>query len=299
MALSLFSLVALCAALVLIAVLLFGAGRRSLATWGLLAGLSACLLVELGDLAALGWPVDWLQWKRLTLLGESLVPSCWLFYAAAFGRDRWRALPSLALGLVLAGLALPLLALLLPLNSVYFSPDFADERILFLGTTGYWFYLALLTMLVPPLVQLERILGALGDSDRWQVKFELVGAGAVLAGLFIYSGQGLLYRSLDMNLLPVRSLGLGLGGVLMLYSRLRRGGGGQAQALPTGSLRLAGDPGGRTLSCWPRSGRRGDALSRAASAAGLCLGPGTVGRNRAGAAVFGRGDPAADSGLFA
>lgn len=223
MGLSLFSILALLVVLAFAGVLLAGAGRRRLATWGLLAGLAACLLVELGDLAALTWPAEWLRWKRLTLLGEGLVPSCWLFYAAAFGRDRWRDVPALSLGLLLAGLLLPLTAALLPLAQVYYSPDFADERVLFLGTSGYWFYLALLALLVPPLVQLERTLGALADADRWQVKFELVGAGAVLAGLFIYSGQGLLYRSLDMNLLPVRSLGLGVGVALMLYSRLRRG----------------------------------------------------------------------------
>lgn len=223
MGLSLFSILALFAALALAGVLLAGSGRRRLATWGLLAGLAACMLVELGDLAALSWPAEWLRWKRLTLVGEGLVPSCWLFYAAAFGRSGWRELPPLSRGLLLAGLLLPLTAALLPLAQVYYSPDFADERVLFVGTAGYWYYLALMALLVPPLVQLERTLGALGNTDRWQVKFELVGAGAVLAALFIYSGQGLLYRSLDMNLLPVRSLGLGLGVGLILYSRLRRG----------------------------------------------------------------------------
>lgn len=223
MGLALFSILALLVVLALACVLLAGGGRRRLATWGLLAGLAACLLVESGDLAALTWPAEWLSWKRLTLVGEGLVPSCWLFYAAAFGRSGWRDIPPLSRGLLLVGLLLSLTAALLPLGQVYYSPDFAEERVLFLGTSGYWFYLALLALLVPPLVQLERTLGALGDSDRWQVKFELVGAGAVLAGLFIYSGQGLLYRSLDMNLLPVRSLGLGVGVALMLYSRLRRG----------------------------------------------------------------------------
>lgn len=223
MGLSLFSILALLAVLALAAVLLSSPGRRRLATLALLAGLSAGSLMELGDLAALAWPAELLPWKRLTLLGEALVPSCWLLYAAAFGRAGWRELPLIARGLVLFGLLLPLGALLLPPDQVYYSPDFAEERVLFLGSLGYWFYIALLALLVPPLVQLERTLGALEDSDRWRVKFELVGAGAVLAGLFIYSGQGLLYRSLDMNLLPVRSLGLGCGTLLMLYSRLRRG----------------------------------------------------------------------------
>lgn len=223
MGLFLFSILALLASLVLVAVLLAGAGRRRLATWGLLAGLGVCLLVELADLAALTWPSEWLRWKRLTLLGESLLPSVWLFYAAAFGRSGWRQLPLLARGLLLAALGLPLAALLLPLSQVYYSPDFIDERVLFLGNAGYWFYLALLALLVLPLVQLERTLGALENSDRWLVKFELVGAGAILTGLFIYSGQGLLFRSLEMDLMPVRSLGLGLGAALILYSRLSRG----------------------------------------------------------------------------
>lgn len=224
MALILFSILALLPVLALAGTLLAGDARRRLATWGLLAGLAACLLLELADMAALGWPGEWQSWKRLSLLGEGLVPVCWLLYAAAFGRGGWRELPLLSRALLGAGLLLPLAALSLPLSQVFFSPDFADEQVLFLGGPGYWFYLALLALLVAPLVQLERTLGSLGDSERWQVKFELVGAGAVLTGLFIYAGQGLLYRSLDMNLLPVRSLGLGCGAALMLYSRLRRGG---------------------------------------------------------------------------
>lgn len=47
----------------------------------------------------------------------------------------------------------------------------------------------------------------------------------LLTGLFIYAGEGLLSRSLDMNLLPVRSLGRGSGAALKPYSRLRRGAG--------------------------------------------------------------------------
>ncbi len=224
MSVVLFSILAVGPALMLLAVLGLGADRRRLATLGGMLGVLVCLLVELADLGAWVWPDHWPAWKRLTLLGESLIPFGWMLYAAAFGRAGWRDTSFWARVALGTGLLLVPAAGWLPLPEVFFSPDFDEERMLFLGRSGFWFYLVLLLLLVPPLVQLERTLGRLADSDRWRVKFELVGAGVILAGFFIYSGQGLLYRSLDMNLLPVRSVGLLCGASLMVYSRLRRGG---------------------------------------------------------------------------
>ena len=59
----------------------------------------------------------------------------------------------------------------------------------------------------------------------YYVKFEFVGIGAVLVSSLLYYSQALLYRSLDMSLVPLRSVGLLTGCVLILFSRVRRGGG--------------------------------------------------------------------------
>ncbi|OQY21081.1 MAG: hypothetical protein B6I37_09305 [Desulfobacteraceae bacterium 4572_35.2] len=70
---------------------------------------------------------------------------------------------------------------------------------------------------------MEQTLISLSRPDRWRVKFEVLGVGVLLVVLVIYYSQSLLYRSLDMNLVPVRSLSLVLAVSLMAFSRFYRG----------------------------------------------------------------------------
>lgn len=197
--------------------------RRNIAVFAQSAGLVGCMGLELADLGALFHPEQLVQWKFYALVAEAFLPACWLLFALTFARKGgWRgiALPSRLV--LLASCAFPLV-LLVPLSSIYYSPDFVAERILFLGRDGYIFYVALMIALVVALFYLEQTIRSLPRAERWRVKFEIIGVGVILTMLVIYYSQALLYRSLDMNLMPVRSLSLIAGITLMIFSRLRRG----------------------------------------------------------------------------
>jgi len=203
---------------------LFAHRPRRLSSFVLAAGLLACVVLEFCDLRALLDPTGLAFWKRGALLAESCLPGFWLLFALVFSRSGgWREMSWLSRLLLFSTLAFPLAALLLPPTTIFYSPDFADEKMLFLGSAGYFFYVALMAFLVVALAQLERTLVALPRPDRWRIKFEVMGASVLLAVLVVYYSQALLYRSLDMNLLPVRSFSLALGVGLMAFSRLRRG----------------------------------------------------------------------------
>jgi hypothetical protein len=55
------------------------------------------------------------------------------------------------------------------------------------------------------------------------VKFEVIGAGILLTMYLVYFSQGLLHRSLDMSLLPARSISLMAAIAFMAFSHFRRG----------------------------------------------------------------------------
>jgi putative PEP-CTERM system histidine kinase len=110
-------------------------------------------------------------------------------------------------------------------QKLIFSPDFAEEKILFLGEWGFFFYLGIMVYLTLSLIMLERTLMSLSQHERWSVKFEIIGMGILLASSLIFYSQSLLYRSLDMNLLLTRSLALLIAVGLTIYSRVKRGGG--------------------------------------------------------------------------
>jgi putative PEP-CTERM system histidine kinase len=198
--------------------------RRRLSVFALVGGLLACVVLEFCDFQALIRPDELAIWKQAALAAEGVLPFFWLLFALTFSREGgWRGISLPAMILLAATLAFPFAVFRLSLPEVFYSPDFVDEKLLFLGAGGYFFYVALMTFLVVAMFHLERTLVALPRPDRWRVKFEVIGAGVLLAVLVVYYSQALLYRSIDMNLMPVRSLSLVLAIVLMVVSRCRRG----------------------------------------------------------------------------
>lgn len=192
--------------------------------------LSAALLsaaaLELFDLLTFLYPDNLFFWKKFALAVESSLPPVWLWFTLTYARQNELRSISLLQRLLLA--ASPLFAvsvLLLPVTSFFYSPDFSSERVLYLGNAGFIFYLLLLIYLIIPLINLEMTLTSATQTSRLKIKFELLGAGALLAVMVFYYSQGLLFRTINMNLVPVRTVLLIVAVAMMAYSRLRRGNG--------------------------------------------------------------------------
>jgi putative PEP-CTERM system histidine kinase len=192
--------------------------------WSLALAMAVAVAIEVCDLMAMLRVEDLLFWKKGTLIAESLLPSFWLLFALTFAREgRLRDSSPAPLLLLAASPAFLLAVLFIPLDQFIYSPDFGDEKLLFLGRPGYYFSIGVLLYLTYILVQLERTLAATPPHARWRGKFELIGAGTLLVACLVYYSQGLLHRTIDMSLLPARSLALSAAVVLMAWSRLRRG----------------------------------------------------------------------------
>ncbi|MDH4100853.1 MAG: PEP-CTERM system histidine kinase PrsK [Nitrospirota bacterium] len=200
--------------------------ERYLSDYFLVALFVAAGVLELCDLMSLSAPLEALFWKRLVMIGESLLPSLGLVYSLTHGRDlSVRSVPLLQKGMVLVALLFPIAVLAAPIDRFFYSPDFGVERILFLGNVGFAFYIALLVSVIVALYNLESTYLSAPLASRWKIKFETIGAGFFFVVLIFYYSKGLLYRTIDMNLLPVRSLALLLGALLIIYSKLARGSG--------------------------------------------------------------------------
>lgn len=206
------------------AVLLLWRGRSSLDLFALVGVLLACATLEIFDGLTLLHPEFLSGLKRGSLVAEGSLPLLWGLFSLTFYRQGGLSEASRVSRWILFLSPLFLFfATFLPFDAFYYSPDFAEERSLFLGRLGYYFYLGLLLYLIFALVQLEMTYRSLARIYRWRAKFEMVGVGSLLAIMVVYYSQGLLYRSIDMSLMPVRSLALAAAVMLMAYSRLRRG----------------------------------------------------------------------------
>lgn len=183
-------------------------------------------------LAALSWvetrvlaqPGDLLAWYRLMLPLEMGLIFCFYYYTKTIFRDNseihkgpgfWISV-LLALGLFGYGVSLPSELLI-------FSPDFADEGIIYLTNSGFGVYLVLMLYLVFGLVQLERTLAGLHQLQRWSIKLEVIASGLLLVSFALYFSHSLLYRSLNLNYLGGRSALLLIAVGLFCYARLAHG----------------------------------------------------------------------------
>jgi putative PEP-CTERM system histidine kinase len=198
---------------------------RSRAGLFLFAALTITALLELFDLLSLTYPAEAFFWKECALFIESLLPPFWILCSLTFARQSgpWKiSLPSKAI--IASTFLYPVLPRIIPLSDFFYAPDFPGERLLFLGNAGLYFYIAIMVCLVIALVNFEVTLANASPDALWKIKFEIIGLGTILTVLTFYYSQALLYRSLNMNYLSLRSFLYLVAAVLMAYPlTFRRG----------------------------------------------------------------------------
>ena len=159
----------------------------------------------------------------LLLFSQYLLGPAWLLFSLSYGRDlRWNLVSNLDKLLTLFAL-LPLLFIVpLPASSFFFVADFRAEPLLFLEPGAFFFYLHLALVLLLSAGNLESTLRGSQHSDRWRLKLAFLGAGVIIISLTLFYSQCLLVRALNMQYLPLRSLGILAGALLLCFAEWRR-----------------------------------------------------------------------------
>ncbi len=193
------------------------------------AGLSAvcvlCALIEAADSLSLRLTANSSAYFVSGLALQSLLPATLLFCSLTLHRQSpLRSLSPFWWGILLLTVLFPLSVILYAPDSFFFAPDIGSEKMLFLGRLGYWFYTGIMLTSIVALMNLEAVFVRVVGKDLWRTKFEFIGIFCILAFLVFYYSQGLLYRTVNMNLLGVRSAVLILSSLSIGYSRLFRGG---------------------------------------------------------------------------
>lgn len=213
-----------------ITTLIIGAGyaisqERSRPGLFLFAALTITALLELFDLLSITFPPHAFFWKGYAVVTESLLAPSWILCSLTFARrcDARKTKIMLWAGIV-SFAAVTVFSRFMPLNTYFYAPDFPEERILFLDNPGFILYIALMSLLVVALVNFEITLANASPDALWKIKFELIGLSTIVTVQVFYYSQALLYRSLSMNYLPVRSFLYLVAAALIAYSlACRRG----------------------------------------------------------------------------
>ncbi len=175
------------------------------------------------DLQSLQHPEQLFLWRKYGLFFEAItVLSCYFHTKTAF-RDNSEIYKGYGFWISVAvTLFLLVYIIVSPIQNLLFSPDFVEEKIIFLTESGFVVYLLLMIFLVFGLVQLERTLAGLHQTERWGIKLKVLSAGMVLAIFALYFSHSLLYRSINMNYLGIRSVAVLIAIILFCYSHMGR-----------------------------------------------------------------------------
>ncbi len=164
-----------------------------------------------------------LYWQRLRLLAASCFPFFWLLFAVTFARAdpgrfvrRWKYALAASLlapiGITVAGWDS------LVIRTPYPTPSWLIP----VGSAGYWLHVVLLLGTVAILMNLESTLRASSGSIRWQIKFTVLGLGALFGVELFLSSQVLLYSAIQTTLIPFGSAALLLASGFIGFSFLWR-----------------------------------------------------------------------------
>jgi putative PEP-CTERM system histidine kinase len=195
--------------------------HRTVSRWAFAAGMlllaaeSAMIGLEAGGSITSASPLEWQRW-RLTVL--SLVPGVWIIFSLSYARGdvaklfaRWRWL--------LAGIVLAPLALALGLRAQLLTRfEEGNEWFLRLGGPGVVLHAFLLVGSVFVLMNLERTYRGSVGTQRWRIKFMLMGAGILFVVRVYTSSQSLLFRGVDPLVESINSGALLLAGLLFVRS---------------------------------------------------------------------------------
>lgn len=180
--------------------------------------------IEITDQALMSNSFDLFAVNKSVLLLESLLPASLLFFSLTYYRlNPLKSMSPWWCVIMVFSASFPISLFIFPLGDFFYAPDFLTEKMLFLGTAGYWFYLSIMVYCIMAIMNLETVFSMISGVDRWKIRFEFIGMCSILAVLIFYYSHSLLYRTINMNLIPIRSWVFLIGSLLVGYSRLMRG----------------------------------------------------------------------------
>ncbi len=209
-----------------LAILAFLRGRYSsihkIFVIGMLAlGLEA-VLMGMGFLAAS--PEEKVEWLYFGTIGTAFLPGVWIAFSLGFGRGEMKEAIYKWKVFLVSAFIIPLI-LVLAFGKFFFKGEAFMTEIfglsIRLGWSGFVFTLFLLISSVFILMNLERTFRSSTGSMRWQVKFLVLGLGAIFSVRIYTASQAILFSTFHSTLNLLQTGALIIACILILVSLIR------------------------------------------------------------------------------
>jgi len=161
------------------------------------------------------------EWKRLSIIGECLLPAAWLAFSANIGEEKTKQgfRPTYLIGLGATGIAL--YSVFQPIQILVYSKY--EGGLLYVTTNGYYLYLFCVLVALLALVRLEGVLWFSRGGTRWSIKYAVLGVGGLLGMFIFYYSYPILGRVVDTRLITARNSVFLVSALLLTGAALRQG----------------------------------------------------------------------------
>jgi hypothetical protein len=142
---------------------------------------------------------------QINLVGQALLPVSWLLFSTTFARANYK---EMLLKWFLVILTMAAASGFFILWVIYYGPimsSMPEHPLFIVGSGGRYFFIYLIIGLIFNLIHLENTLRSSTGSKRWQIKYVILGVGAILAFFIYLSSQALLFSALNIEFIPLIS----------------------------------------------------------------------------------------------
>ncbi len=202
--------------------------RSSFIHWTFAAGMLTMALeaVSIGMSLQTGFALEVEYWQRIGLVAMAFLPGVWLLFVLSYARANYKETLLRWRWIILASFIIPIVLVTFFWKNLFIGHPVFDSPsvwLIRLGWSGYAFHLCFLVSAVMILMNLEKTLRASVGHMRWQIKYMVLGTGAIF-GIRIYtSSQSILFYSQNTGLMVVNTGVLIIANALILRSLLRAG----------------------------------------------------------------------------
>jgi len=201
-------------------------GRHHLANKSFALSMTSVSIMEFGNLMVLNsiHPLQLLFWARISLIGCCLIPANWFLFSLVFAKSSYERIPK-KFKLILLVIYILSFSFLIFIPSDLFitlpGPQLYAKNIIFLGEVGRFFTYFLLLCVVFILVNLEAVYRNSIGAKKWQIKYCILGLFAAFIFYIYIISRVMLFRFMDLTLLPVGSIVIIICSGLLAFSFIK------------------------------------------------------------------------------
>jgi len=183
-------------------------------------------IMEFGNLMALNsiHPSQLLFWARISLIGCCLIPANWSLFSLVFAKSSYEIIAKKSKLILLVIYILSFSFLIFIPSDLFITlpaSQLTEQNIIILGKVGRFFSFFLLLTIVFILINLETVYRNSIGAKRWQIKYCTLGIFAAFVFYVYVISRVMLFRFIDLNLLPIGSIVVVICSGFLAYSFIK------------------------------------------------------------------------------